>query len=115
MIPPTEHHEACRLATWLRAKGLFFCHVLNEGRKSIRRRAQEKRMGVLAGMPDYLIFTPPPNGRASGTAVELKRQDGKRPTRKQLETLERLRGVGWVVCVAHGADEAIEQLKAIGY
>lgn len=81
-------------------------------------------------MPDVLIFTPPP-GRpeAKGVALELKRacHKPKRPPREgarpwapgcfapeQRSWLEALERAGWVVLVAFGAVDALQQLGEIG-
>lgn len=72
-------------------------------------------MGVKAGVPDILIFTPPPDADAVGAALELKASKRTRVTPAQLQWIEDLRDCGWVARVCYGADESIRWLKSIGY
>lgn len=109
---PTEHEEAVALATILDAAGLFYCHVPNEGKRRRGAAGRLKAEGLKAGMPDYLIFDRPENGRY-GVALELKRRVGSRPTKAQLAVLERFRIHRWTTIVAFGCDDAITQLKPL--
>jgi hypothetical protein len=115
---PTELQEQIALAAWLTRRGVWFCHPPNEGRRSRAQGARLKAAGMQSGVPDILIFDrPPTDPEASGTAIELKRVNG-RPSqvsdnqRKWLEALE-LRG--WKVRVAYGCDDACKWLLELGY
>ena len=84
------------------------------------RRAMQWRklegLGAGKGIPDILIFTPPPAfPDARGVAVEMKSPDGKAPTSEQLGWHRRLEAIGWVVILAYGFDEARRDLRACGY
>lgn len=128
---PLEDEEQRLLAKALDAiPGLLWCHVPNGGHRLQGAAGALKAQGVKRGVPDVLIFTPPP-GRpeAKGVALELKRachrpkrpRQGARPwapgcfgpeQRTWLEALER---AGWVVLVAFGAADALRQVDALGY
>lgn len=122
---PTEAAEQRVLAAYLDALGLDWAAVPNSGYRGALHRdasmaarmgAQLKAEGVKAGVPDVLVFSPPPGLRGIvGVAVELKRQRGGRVTPEQAHWLERLRLHGWEAFVAHGADEAIKRLQELGY
>ncbi len=127
--PPLESRESEDFTRWLRRRRLLFCHVPNEGRRSQRRGAALKRQGLSAGVPDFLIFTPPPRDvpafmgdpqsgrivRAVGVAVEMKRRSGGRLSDAQRVWLAGLSDCGWLTYVTRGADAAIEQLTRLGY
>lgn len=107
-----EYNEAVRLHKWLEVRGIKHFHVPNETGGNAWRGSSNKRMGVSAGVPDYFIFLP--NGK--NVALELKRGDSPAyATEKQKEWLKYLSTRGFDVCVAHGAKEAVDYLKAMGY
>lgn len=74
-----------------------------------------KMSGVEAGVPDLLLFDPPPIGGSCGVALELKRREGGRTSEKQKRWLRELEARGWVALVCHGAAEAIRELERLGY
>lgn len=113
--PPKEDAEQRMLASWLDLFGLQWLHVPNGGKRDPATAAELKRQGVKAGAPDVLIFDRPPNLRAVGTALELKRTRGGRVRESQRHWLAALEERGWHVVVARGADEAIAALRAAGY
>lgn len=112
---PLERHEMAVLAQYLDARRLVWLHPPNESKRSARYGAELKRLGMKAGAPDCLIFTPPP-GRygINGVAIELKRK-GARPsgvTVEQRDWLESLGALGWKTHVAFGASDAIGFVEA---
>jgi hypothetical protein len=83
-------------------------------------------------VPDFLIFSPPPNrstlattsdghGGAlhvpvRGVAIEMKRRSGKdRATKEQIQWIDRLQECGWIAIVCYGAEVAARELRALGY
>lgn len=114
----TEEQEQNILAGWLDSRLVRWCHVPNGGQRNHIVGAKMKRQGVKRGVPDVLIFTPPPPlNQAVGTAVELKRR-GKhftKPRPEQLDWLRGLRECGWHTIIARGADDAIAKLTELGY
>lgn len=120
--PRADHEDRTqrRLACSLDDAGLLWCHVPNEGvlaggqREGARRRAR----GVKSGVPDVLIFDPPPLVPAArGAAIELKSSTGTTSAEQDV-WLARLAAAGWVVAVCRGDDdetEALAQLRAWGY
>lgn len=123
-----EHVEQRALAKVLDAAGLDWIHVPNEGKRRERTGKAMHGLGFKPGFPDEQIFTPAADGRA--TVLELKRV-GLRPKRPlpagvppwarpcfsadQVRWLERFKALGWHALVAYGAEDAVEQLRAIGY
>ena len=117
---PRETDEAKTLAAWMDAKRLCYCHVPNGGYSlGGNRFAQASKLraeGLKTGVPDYLIFDPPPSRpECPGAALELKRRTGSKVSDEQREWIEALTIRGWAVTVARGADEAIEWLRGLGY
>ena len=76
------------------------------------------RMGVRPGVPDLLIFTPPPNKpEAIGTALEMKTEKFTESQLRgsQREWLSSLESLGWVPLVGKGAEDAVLKLRELGY
>ena len=137
----TETQESIDFARWLRRRGLAFCHVPNEGKRGRVEAVTLKRMGVSAGVPDFLIFAPPPiftlgwvrpttprlpttsrtidgDGffiRACAVGVEMKRSRGGRLSDAQKAWLSTLEARGWVAFSAAGCAEAVARMKALGF
>ena len=114
---PTEHEEQVALAQLLTRAGLLWCAVPNGARTSMRTAVRLKREGLHAGVPDVLIFDPPPGTRYVGACVELKRA-GAPPSAvsvAQREWLAMLAGRGWLAIVGYGWQDAAAKLRAAGY
>ena len=108
-----ESWHQVTLARCLDAAGLVWCHVPNGGRRGKREAVQLRLSGVKAGVPDVLVFTPATNA-PKGCALELKSTRGA-VSAEQRVWLEQLAGLGWAVIVAYGYEDAIGQLKTLGY
>lgn len=108
-----ESWHQVTLARYLDAAGLVWCHVPNGGRRGKREAVELRMSGVKAGVPDVLVFTPALNA-PKGCALELKALKGT-VSAEQRVWLEQLAGLGWAVIVAYGYEDAITQLKTIGY
>ena len=111
----SEAIEQQWLCQWLDEKGIFYCHVPNGEVRDWATARKLKRMGVKPGIPDILIFDPPPRLPHIATAIEMKAIDGKPPTKDQAEILALLAKRNWYPCVAYGHREAIDYLEAAGY
>ena len=86
--------------TW----GAIAVHIRNEGKRHHFQAAKEKSEGLVAGAPDIII-------PARRTFVcELKRQDHTQSTigKDQLVYLRAAQATGAFVCIALGADAAME-------
>ena len=115
-LNPPEEQEQLALVQWLELHKVKFTHVPNEGRHKVQYRVKQKQLGVKPGIPDILIFDPPPACPENvGTAIELKRRKGGRVTPEQSAWLCILKDRGWAVAVCQGAMEAIEFLESLGY
>ena len=112
----SELSEQIFVVRSLRAARILFCHVPNGGRRDKREAYRLRASGVVAGVPDLLIFDPPSN-EFVGVALELKRE-GCKPssvTKKQREWLSKLEARGWASVVGFGAADALKQLRDLGY
>jgi hypothetical protein len=113
---PLEYDECLVLTKWLRRHKIVHVHIPNEGRRSKVTGARLRAIGLHSGFPDYLILTPPPRDpRFRGVALEMKRRGKDKPSVKQAAWLALLGGLDWLTMVGHGADEAIAELKSVGY
>jgi len=113
---PTEEQEQRALVAWLRYNGILFTHVPNGGYRTRAEAGIFRALGVSAGVPDVLIFDPPPCvPDRRGVAIELKRSRGGRVTPEQRNWLDALHARGWETMICHGADVAIEYLRRLGY
>ena len=118
--PPTEADIQRDLAKVLDDANLLWTATANGGKRDKRTAAALKAQGLKPGVPDVLIFTPPPSGIGCGMAIELKRDSGQGKQRGRLSPhqriwLEELRALGWRAEVAYGYDHALEILRGAGY
>lgn len=116
---PSENSEQMRVAEFLDASpGVVWAAVPNGGKRSKFEAIVFKKTGVKRGVPDCLVFTPPPAlPAAKGTAFEMKKADGvpSDVSDDQRLWLDRLERLGWATFVAYGADDALRQLRSLGY
>ena len=105
------------LARKERAAGRLFLwtHVAGE-RQNARETKILRQLGTKPGIPDILIFAPAPPGFV-GVALELKRTTGVPSdlSEPQKAWLEGLKAAGWWTGWAKGADDAVKQLRGLGY
>ncbi len=107
----SEYTEQCKVAEWLDNRKLLWCHVPNEGLRTKRNGAALKRAGMKSGVPDILVFAP--TSGFFGTAIELKKIGGGRPTTTQKAWLCCLVDCFWTAHVCYGAAEAIALLERL--
>ena len=112
---PTELSEQMALCRHLAVAGVIYCSVPNGGKRNGRTATMLAMSGVQAGVPDLLIFDPPPCGGYVGVALELKRRKGGRVTPRQKRWLRLLADRKWLAVVAKGSHDALEQLREAGY
>jgi hypothetical protein len=114
-----DHQQWC--AECLDRLNVLWTHVANERQCNIAYRKKLARLGVKSGVPDILIFTPPPIGWYVGTAIELKRPRGPKggsrgkASPNQLAWLAGLKECRWYTAVCHGWPEVKELLEGLGY
>lgn len=116
----TEAEIQKELALILDDANLLWTATANGGKRDKRTAASLKAQGLKPGVPDILIFTPPPSGIGSGMAIELKRDQAAGKQRGRLSPhqriwLEELRSLGWRAEVAYGLNHALEILAGAGY
>lgn len=90
------------------ADGVVWWHTPNGGKRSPIEAANFKRLGVLAGFPDFAALY-----KNNFYAMELKSEDG-RPTTSQLEVIARLNEQGAYTAIVYGLDPALRVLEAWG-
>lgn len=106
--------EAAELLDRLR---VVWCHVPNGGKRHLFEAKKFRRMGVKPGVPDILIFTPPPAPVLSshvGMAIELKIGSNK-PTETQKQWARDLSAQGWLCATVWGWDAFLSAVKGSGY
>jgi hypothetical protein len=107
--PEATIHAAVCDHLRLRAKpDVLWLHPANGGSRDIREAARFKRMGVLAGASDLLLWH-----RGNSFAIELK-SPGGRLSNAQLEFLARFNDAGGYSASAEGIDRAIACLEGWG-
>lgn len=84
-------------------------HVANERRCSPKEGAFLKSLGVLKGVPDFVIVTFP----ARISFLEVKRP-GEYLSTEQKQFRDRVEALGCIYSIAHSTDEAKEKLGEMG-
>ena len=108
-FPEAQLHAAVVVHLRLRAKpDVLWLHVPNGERRDKIAGAKLKRMGVLAGASDLLLWH-----RGYSFALELK-GDGGRLSDAQLEFLARFNDAGGHSAVAENIDRALACMEAWG-
>jgi hypothetical protein len=118
MSRPTELSEQINVVRSLRAAGILFAAIPNGGRRDAREGRMLKASGVVAGVPDLLIFTRPPNQPDKcGVALEMKRSGGKPSdvSKAQRQWIENLEQLGWICIVGYGTQNALQHLRDLGF
>lgn len=113
---PTEAVEQERLFIWAdlhkwkwpELENLY--HIPNEGKRSKRTGARLKRQGLKSGVPDLCL----PVARCGCHAlyIEMKRMKDGRPTKDQLDWINRLTQQGNMALVCQGWEQAAEVMEA---
>lgn len=109
-----EFRLTCLVADLFRlasAPGVHTFHVPNGEYRSARTGARLKRMGVIAGEPDFVIFSKEHKGKIIG--LELKAEGGRQtPEQREVERQWTLAGGLYKVC--RGYQETFEFLSMLG-
>jgi len=113
-----EHLEQKALCEWLDWNGIGHAAIPNGGHRHPAVAAKLKAEGVKAGMPDLLLF--PPHSSGAHVMIEMKRvrkvgAPKGRLSDEQKSRIAELERHSWIVVVAHGFDDAVKQLRALGY
>jgi hypothetical protein len=114
----SELSEQIQVVRKLKAVGILFCAVPNGGFRHRGEAVRLRQSGVQAGVPDLLVFDPPPGMEGKvGTALEMKREGMTKSSVsvRQKEWLDNLEERGWVSLVAFGWRDAIKKLTKLGY
>jgi hypothetical protein len=111
-----EHSEQVTVCDALDAAGVCYFAVPNGANVSKRERAKLVAEGLKAGVTDLVVIDPPPARHgAPGVALEMKRRKGGRLSKVQKGWGKKFEDRGWIWIVAKGADDAIYQLRRLGY
>jgi len=115
-IIPTEDQEQKVVAQWLDLHKIKYAAIPNGGLRNKIVAAKLVGQGVKRGVPDLLIFDPPPaSPKRTGLAIEMKRTKGGTVSDDQKEWLVALEERNWITQVCKGATEAIRLLETLGY
>lgn len=83
-------------------------HCPNGGKRNKAEAVRLKHEGVKAGVPD--ICLPVARNGYHGLYIEMKADKGK-PTKDQIEWMDRLRKQGYRVALCHGWESAVESIE----
>jgi hypothetical protein len=115
---PSEYQEQKLVAQWLGIHKIPYAANL-EGvyHGDAIRGAISRAAGAKKGRPDIEVFARVPrHPGARGVALEMKStRPGAKASPEQLAWLLKLSDCGWVTYVAHGADDAIDWLRSLGF
>ena len=104
----SEHLEQREFVSWFRKNhpGVRIFAIPNGGARTPATAARLKSEGAVAGVPD--LFIP-----AWLVWIEMKRADGGVLSQKQKDWREYLSSIGQTVIVAHGQEDAKNQLMSL--
>lgn len=115
-VPESIHQQ--KVCQWLLKNDLIFFAVPNGYKTSITQAIKAKKEGLTSGVPDILILSRTPNRMP--VALEMKRYRGsthKYPCKclSENQTIWKTRFLenGWAYILAHGYEEAINDLKQL--
>lgn len=112
-----ESDEQANLVRRMTGAKVLFAAVCNE-QTDLASRRRGRRLGAQPGVPDLLVFDPPPNKpKCVGMAIEMKRKNGSLRDVRPDQTLwlANLERCGWHTVVAFGCDDALVALRSAGY
>lgn len=106
------HLAVAETLRWFALPGVVFFHVPNGGRMTAQRGARLKRMGVKAGVADFIILLP--EGRWRVLFLELKAPKGRLSEAQKAfsETVTHIDICAY--SVANSLDQATATLRAFG-
>ncbi len=120
---PHESADHMALAEVFDYARLLYFHPPNElmvkglpDKQKWRILSKLKKMGLKAGVPDFVILTKPPfRPEARSVFIELKRKKGGRVTPAQDKWHRALVTEGHIVIIARGFDDALKRMEEIGF
>ena len=116
-IVPTEHEEQKHLVKWLKIQGFVFHSTPNEHAGGYRTVAKLRVAGMQPGFPDLTILGHPVR-RCPVFHVEMKRSNlvGRKNgglSDNQMLWQRTLAGIGQVVLVSHGWQDAVRRINTL--
>ena len=107
-LQATEAQEQETLIAWIRVQRPWLLdytiYIMNERKTSVHYGSRLNRMGRLKGASDLFILWP--TSKYFGLFIEMKSRKGK-PTKAQIDFIERVNKIGYYGRVCYGAEEAI--------
>ena len=102
----SENREQMLLIQWFKRNhpGILIFHIPNGGYRRPSEAAKLKAMGLTPGIPDLFI----PEWRLF---IEMKRTKGGKLSDDQISVIKHLQCVNYCVNIAHGHEQAIQQIK----
>lgn len=108
-----EDRLTIQCANFLRLNKLTFHHTFNEGKRTRTQQHKIKGFGVMAGIPDILIFKP--CGGFCGLAIELKviYANGRKNvlSADQKAAAKTMQAAGWKVVTVYDFEQFTEAVK----
>lgn len=101
-IQPREADFQVVVLHYLGLRGAMYRVGLEGAQRTIRQAVAAKRLGMVRGWPDVMVFEP--RSQYCGLALELKVGRNK-ATPDQLRCMEALRGRGWKCVVIRPTDD----------
>jgi hypothetical protein len=108
-IIPLEYDECVALVQWMTLKNIKFSHIHQEMyTTSWKQKTKAKNLGVVSGVPDYIIMLP-----KTLLFIEMKRKGGKVKD-SQAEWIKGLNCYeGVEACVCWSFPEAMQKIEEI--
>lgn len=100
-----------RCVQWLRETfpDTLFCSTLGGEMKNAAHGLKMKQAGYNKGIPDLMIYTPPPDNSFIGFAIEFKVK-GNQPSPEQKQWMINLFEIGWKVLVIREYSDFINEV-----
>lgn len=109
-----ETREQKRLVQWARERGLTLFHPPNQlAARSAKQGAQNKALGVTAGVADLIVLDPCEDPSIRGVAIEMKSWSGTQTPEQRAWQKVALR-CGWAYFIARSAEEGKAILRGLG-
>jgi hypothetical protein len=111
---PTEEQEHLALVEWASLHPIckkYLIHIPNEIKCNKAYGAKRKRLGVKAGVSDFLLAYPLYSAQKCGLWIELKRKGGT-VSPAQDEWILLMQKVGYVAKVCYGFDDAKQVIES---
>jgi hypothetical protein len=109
ILIPSEQNEAITLVEYCKLKNIRLVSIPNGFASTPKEGARQKKLGLCAGFPDYLV--PYARGNYHAMFIELKRKSGGYASAVQQEWLSYLNGAGFLAMTCLGSEHAVREIE----